>query len=47
MQPIGTVNDPVFRRLLHELEPQYVPPDRKTIAPNYMPIQRVRSLETC
>ena len=37
MQPFDTVNDPGFRHLLRELEPRYVPPDRKTIAIHYMP----------
>ena len=37
MQPFDTVNDPGFRYLLHELEPRYLPPDRKTIATNYIP----------
>ena len=36
MQPYDTVNDAGFRHMLKILEPRYVPPDRKTIATNYM-----------
>ena len=37
MQSFDTVNDPGFRHLLHKFEPRYIPPDRKTIATNYIP----------
>ena len=33
----AAINDPGFKRLLHEFKPRYVPPDHKTIANNYMP----------
>ena len=35
--PYDTVNAADFRHMLHEMEPRYVPPDRKSIATNYMP----------
>ena len=31
MQPLEIVNDQGFRHLLQEIEPRYIPPDRKTI----------------
>ena len=37
MQPLDTINDPGFRHMLKEFEPRYQPPDRKTIAVNYLP----------
>ena len=37
MQPYDTVNDAGFLKMLHTFEPRYSPPDRKTIACNYMP----------
>ena len=37
MQPYDTINDPRFINMLHTFEPRYFPPDRKTIATNYMP----------
>ena len=35
--PYDTVNAAGFRHMLHEIEPCYVPPDRNSIATNYMP----------
>ena len=35
--PYDTVNAASFRHMLHEIEPRYVPPDRKSIATNNMP----------
>ena len=37
MMPYDTVNAAGFRHMLHEIEPRYVPPDRKSVATNYMP----------
>ena len=37
MQPLDTVNDTGFRKMIHEFEPRYTPPDRKTIATHYLP----------
>ena len=37
MQPMDTVNDVGFRKMIHEFEPRYTPPDRKTIATHYLP----------
>ena len=37
MQPYDTVNDAGFLKMVHTFEPHYSPPDRKTIACNYMP----------
>ncbi len=37
MQPLSTVNDPGFRRMIRAFEPRYTPPDRKTIATHYLP----------
>ena len=37
IQPYDTINDPGFVKMLHTFEPRYFPPDRKTIATNYMP----------
>ena len=37
MQPLDTVNDTGFRKMIHEFAPRYTPPDRKTIATNYLP----------
>ena len=37
MQPYDTVNDAGFLKMLHTFEPRYSPPNRKTIACNYMP----------
>ena len=37
VQPYDTVNDSGFQHMLKTLEPRYIPPDRKTIATNYMP----------
>ena len=36
MMPYDSVNAAGFRHMLHEIEPRYVPPDRKSIATNYM-----------
>ena len=36
MHPFQTVNEPGFRQLLQLLEPRYEPPDRKSLANNYM-----------
>lgn len=36
MHPFQTVNEPGFRQLLQSLEPRYEPPDRKSLANNYM-----------
>ena len=36
MYPFQTVNEPGFRQLLQSLEPRYEPPDRKSLANNYM-----------
>ena len=37
MQPLDTVNDTGFRKMIHEFEPHYTPPDRKTTATHYLP----------
>lgn len=37
MQPYDTVNDAGFLKMLHTFEPRYLPPDRKSMACNYMP----------
>ena len=37
MQPYDTVNDTGFLKMVHAFEPHYSPPDRKTMACNYMP----------
>ena len=37
MQPMDTVNDAGFRRMIHKFEPRYTPPDRKTLATHYLP----------
>ena len=37
MMPYDTVNAAGFRHMLREIEPRYVPPDRKSVATNYMP----------
>ena len=37
LQPYDTVNDAGFRHMIKTFEPRYTPPDRKTIATNYMP----------
>ena len=37
MQPYNTVNNAGFLKTVHAFEPRYSPPDRKTIACNYMP----------
>ena len=37
MQPLDTVNDAGFCKMIHEFEPRYTPPDRKTIATHYLP----------
>ena len=37
MMPYDTVNAACFCHMLHEIEPRYVPPDRKSVATNYMP----------
>ena len=36
MHPFQTVNEPGFCQLLQSLEPRYEPPDRKSLANNYM-----------
>ena len=36
MHPFQTVNEPGFHQLLQSLEPRYEPPDRKSLANNYM-----------
>ena len=36
MHPFQMVNEPGFRQLLQSLEPRYEPPDRKSLANNYM-----------
>ena len=35
-QPMDTVNDTGFRKMIHEFEPRYTPPDRKTISNHYL-----------
>ena len=37
MQPIDTINDKGFRKMIMQFEPRYTPPDRKTIATKYLP----------
>ena len=37
LKPYDAVNDAGFLRMLNTFEPRYLPPDRKTIASNYMP----------
>ena len=37
MMPYDTVNAAGFQHMLLEIEPRYVPPDRKSVATNYMP----------
>ncbi len=37
MQPLDTIDDQGFRRMLHEFEPRYVPPSRKTITTKNLP----------
>jgi len=37
MQPMDTVNDTGFFKMISEFEPRYTPPDRKTIATHYLP----------
>ena len=37
MQPIDTVNDTGFRKMLKKFEPRYIPPDWKTISSKYLP----------
>ena len=37
MLPIGTINDPGFRKMIREFEPCYNPPDSKTLAVKYLP----------
>ena len=37
MQPIDTVNDTGFRKMLKNFEPRYIPPDWKTISSKYLP----------
>ena len=37
MQPYLTVNDRGFQHLLQVLEPRYIPPGRKLLAPKYIP----------
>ena len=36
MNPISTVNDPGFRKMIKEFEPRYTIPVRKTIRNNYL-----------
>jgi len=37
MLPINTINDSGFRYMLSKFEPRYTPPDRSTIARNFIP----------
>ena len=37
-QPFNTISDHGFRHMLNVFEPRYVPPDRKTIASNHIPV---------
>ena len=37
MQPIDTINDTGFRKMLKQFEPRYIPPDRKTVSNKYLP----------
>lgn len=52
MNPIDTVNDPGFRKMIREFEPRYDIPDRKTFRNNYIPVmyerekQRIGTLVT-
>ena len=34
---MGTVNNTGFRKMINEFEHRYTPPDRKTIATQYLP----------
>ena len=36
-QPLNTVNDVVFRKMIHEFKPHYTTPDRKKVATHYLP----------
>ena len=42
MNPIDTVNDPGFRKMIREFEPRYAIPDRKTFRNNYIPVMYER-----
>ena len=37
MQPLDTIDDQGFRHMLHEFEPRYTPPSRKTITTKNLP----------
>ena len=37
LQPYDTVNDPGFLHMINTFEPRYKPPDRKSLATNYLP----------
>ena len=37
MQPLDTIDDKGFRHMLHEFEPRYTPPSRKTITTKNLP----------
>ena len=37
MQPYDTVNDVEFRHMIATFQPRYTPPDRKTLATQYIP----------
>ena len=37
VQPMDTINDTGFRKMIHKFEPRYLPPDRKTLATHYLP----------
>lgn len=37
MQPIDTINDKGFRKMIKQFEPRYTPPARKTVATKYIP----------
>ena len=37
MQPIDTIDDKGFRKVLQQFEPRYTPPDYKTVSTKYLP----------
>ena len=37
MQPIDTIDDKGFRKMLQQFEPRYTPPDCKTVSTKYLP----------
>ena len=37
LQPYDTVNDSSLQQMIKTFEPRYTPPNRKTIAKNYIP----------